>query len=380
MLAVGTLSTARRKLAGSWMCIGAYMLVALACTERLSTSKQRYTELRVDSVFARLANPDGGYAHLGAVEHVNSDLLLYVDGARLVRLDSTGRKVAEAARRGKGPGEWQYAIWAGPDQSGAGVVDVASFRFLRLSPTLAPVEDLRIPELVRGGAVVGRLWDGSLISLLDPPTIPGIGAQVNKTAVLHWIPGSMLVDTVATLSGTEVYIDPAEHMIVRVPGGRVDWAAVRDSVVVAGNGGDDTVLVKAGRRAARWVQLVGLPTQSRLSAARVKTFVDEQVSAVPDVDERRSMQRTYAKLSRPKLSPRFERLVVDAKGRIWCAVGGEADHRVWLAFTLSGALVDSIRLPVRTRPWLIDDNQIVASEVDEDGLHHLARYVWPHRP
>ncbi|MCU0650460.1 MAG: hypothetical protein MUF00_20910, partial [Gemmatimonadaceae bacterium] len=238
------------------------------------------------------------YTQLAVMPTPDSLVIAFADGRQVQLLSRDGRRARSAERIGDGPGEWRYVTWVGPDPDGVALVDVATFRVVRLFPDLAPAGQASVPPIVRGGAVVGRLGNGTFVSLLDPPRIPGVGSQRFATTLIQWRADSTRVDTLGALPGTDVFIDPAEQMFVRVPGGRVDWAAARDSIVVAGNGGDDSVLVVAGPT-KRWIRLPGLATGAQLDAAAIAAFVDDQVSQAPDTDDRKRMRRTFAKVQPP---------------------------------------------------------------------------------
>ncbi len=328
-----------------------------------------------DTIFTARANGGGGFSQVGAVEYgADGEVIALVDGQRVIRIGQDGTPLSTAERIGGGPGEWRYVIWAGADSLGIALVDVASFRFVRLAWDLSPIGDTRVPSVVRGGAVIGRLQDGAFISLLDPPVIPGIGQQQFFTTIIKWRPESDQVDTVAALPGTDVFIDPAEQMFVRVPAGRVDWAAARDSIVVGGNGGGDSVFVQVKHKASQWVRLQGLPKSAPVSRSRIDAFIDEEIATMPDLDDRKRMRRTFAKVAIPRHSPRFERLLLDDRGWIWCGAQQEGNVRVWQAFSLTGEPMGHLRLPARARPWLIDQRRIIATVSDDDGLQRIVQY------
>ncbi len=352
------------------------MLLLTACREDdRTTPVSKRSDVSEDTAFARRVNADGGYTQIGAVDRLaGGDLVLFAEGETVVRIDADGNRVASATRIGSGPGEWRYVLWAGADSVGVGVIDASNLRLVQLRPDLSAANEVRVPPLVTGGKVVGRLSDGSFVSLLDPPTIPGTGSQRFLTNLIRWTPGLDVVDTLTALLGTDVFIDPEEQMFVRVPGGRVDWAAARDSIIVAGNGHDDSVFVMVGRKSARWVRLQLPLEQQQLSQADVESFVDAEVAQVPRLEDQRRMRRTFAKVETTSRAPRYERLLLDDVARIWCAVATDNNTRVWHVFSLTGELQTRVLLPARARPWLINGRTIVATLPDDDGFNRIVRF------
>jgi len=189
--------------------------------------------------------------------------------------------------------------------------------------------------------------------------------------------GAAVIDVATLLPGTDVFIDPAEQMFVRVPGGRVDWAAARDSIIVAGNGGDDSVLVQVGQSPSRWVRLQLPPIAARMTPARAQEFIEAELSLVHDAEDRKRMRRTFAKVDVPRNVPRFERLLLDDRGRIWSAVASDSGRRIWRAFDLNGTAVAQVGIPEGARPWLMSNGAVVATIGDDDGLQRLVRYTFP---
>lgn len=355
----------------------ATLFVIVACSAD-DSSVQAANSLDVveDVQFTQRVNEAGGFSQVISIDLVEKDaLVLFVDGERVVVIDADGRTVSTASRVGSGPGEWRFVKWAGADSIGVGVVDVATLRLIRLFPDLSPATELSIASVVRGGAVVGRLTDGSFVSLIDPPTIPGTGRQRFLTNVVRWSAGAADVDTITRLPGTDVFIDPAEQMFVRVPGGGVDWVAARDSIIVAGNGKDDSLFVKVSNASGKWVRMQLPERKSRTSRAEIQAFVDAEVALVPREEDRLRMRRTFAKIRSESVAPRFERLVLDNRGHIWSAIGTDGDVRIWQVFSLTGESLAQFRLPARARPWIINNSTIVATLSDDDGFQRVVRYT-----
>jgi hypothetical protein len=172
------------------MGIAAVLLFA-ACrsSDNSAMSYVSQTEVVEDSAFARRANNNDGYSQIGSVSRrANGDLVVFVDGETVVRLDADGNQLASATRSGSGPGEWRYVLWAGADSVGIGVLDASNLRLVTLSPDLSPRREIQVPPVALGGVVAGRLSDGSFVSLLDPPTIPGTGSQRFLTNLIRWTP------------------------------------------------------------------------------------------------------------------------------------------------------------------------------------------------
>ncbi len=355
--------------------IAAILLSACRSSDDSAIPIANRTEVVEDSAFARRANVNDGHSQIGSVSRrENGDLVLFVDGETVVRFDAAGNQLASATRSGSGPGEWRYVLWAGADSVGIGVLDASNLRLVTLSPDLSPRGEIQVPPVALGGVVAGRLSDGSFVSLLDPPTIPGTGSQRFLTNVIRWTPGRDDVDTVTALPGTDVFIDPEEQTFVRVPGGRVDWAAARDSIIVAGNGHDDSVFVRVGNASGKWIRLQ-LPFKDKsFNRSDAEAFIEAEVAQVPQLEDQRRLRRTFDKISSPAKAPRYQRLVLDDRGRIWCAVETNANVRVWNVFSLSGELQTQVRLPARARPWLIDEGTIIATLSNDDGFQRLVRY------
>lgn len=356
--------------------LSSQLFLACAIAEQPSARVESGFDVVEDLAFGQHANEVGGFSQIVSVELVDNDaIVLFVDGERVVVIDANGLEVASAARVGSGPGEWRFVKWAGADSLGVGVVDVATLRLIRLSSDLSPAAEHPIAPVVRAGSVMGRLADGQFVSLIDPPTIPGTGPQRFLTTVIRWSPGVQEVDTITRLPGTDVFIDPAEQMFVRVPGGRVDWVAARDSIIVAGNGHHDSVFVQLAGGSAKWIRLQLPARQNKITPSDIQAFVDAEVSLVPRQEDRLRMQRTFAKVQTPAVAPRFERLILDDRGRIWCAVDTDGDARVWHVFSLTGQSLAQVRLPAPATPWIINENTVIATRSDPDGLQRVVRYL-----
>jgi hypothetical protein len=333
--------------------------------------------LSADKAFAS-PNEGSAYSHIAPRAAADSSYIAFVDGRRVLTFARNGTQLASAERIGDGPGEWKYVTWVGADSGGVALVDVATFRLIRLRSDLSRASDQSIPPIVRGGAVVGRLGAGAFVSLLDPPRIPGVGLQRFATTLIRWEAGSTRVDTISALAGTDVFIDPAEQMFVRVPGGRVDWAAARDSIIVAGNGSDDSVMVVVADSKAAWIRLRGLPMGERLNATATAAFVEEQVFQLPDPDDRRRMRRTFTKVQVPSMGPRFQGMLLDDRARIWLGTTTKESARGWRRFSVRGDSIPGVVwLPSDAKPRWVERGDIWATQPDSEGAQRVVRFRLP---
>ena len=334
------------------------------------------SQLRENADFAKAAKPVDGYGQIGAVDRPSDgDLLLFVEGRRLLRATSDGTTRASAERIGGGPGEWRYVRWAGRHEDRAALIDLSSLRYPQLDRERMVVHETIVPAISRLGEIIGRLDDGSMISPVGLPVLPGFGYRTYTTHVVRWTAGRPAVDPLLQLGGTEMFMRASESISVPLPGGHADWGTAAGSTIVVGNGSSDTVKM-FDQTDGRWrsARLAGLPIATRMTREPIDQFIDVQVGVVPKPEARRRMRRTSASVRSRSETPRFEHLLLDDRGVIWCGGGTSANTRWWYAFTPDGRQVDSIALTRSARLRLVRDQDVIATTSDDDSLQRVAKY------
>lgn len=151
---------------------------------------------------ATLCTPSTGDCEFGDAVSARQDVaggtLLWEFAKAIRRYDSSGTRLGDLGRKGKGPGEYDIAVAAGRSEGGIAVVDVASLRiarfdsagaFVRFDPLRNLPQTTRAVEFVDGDLVVFSVQPRSDASGSTFRAVRMKNGAPSDTIALHDLPG-----------------------------------------------------------------------------------------------------------------------------------------------------------------------------------------------
>lgn len=363
-LLFGLSATARAQSALSEWTLGASPLVTV---EADGTPR---TEFQYITAVARLSN-----GNVAVVHPATSEIRIF---------NPKGAFVSAFGRKGQGPGEFEFMIWAGRAGDTTMIFDGSLRRLQRI--LLVPTPRLVGEQLVTIEApegelgIHGRLPDGRWLAqglAMPEPTkktgpyrIPGYIGVANRTLTgpVQWQPRMPDGDAFA-------YIEPGRGLSLKVrafPAALI--SIVSGNTIWFGDGATDSLYrldASTGQRKVIRIERGDLVTTPMVDAARAREL---------EVARRRTdsivIQLRYGPDYLPKRLPSYERLIAGPRGEVWVERGtaAQTDEAQYLVLSSSGTRVARVKVPGGFRIREVGTDYVTGVHTDDDGVGTVRVY------
>jgi len=291
--------------------------------------------------------------------------------------DSAGRFLSSAGRRGEGPGEYQYpTLVPSPHADSLFVNDPFPGRLSVLT-----ADGVFVRAVTRRfGDIAGVLDDGRVVTTGNTATASPDspeGVITNRVVVVIAKPEPNDADTLGLFDGPDLFLSNQD--------GRFAFTAapfdVRPTAAVLA----DRVLVTPGRiPEIREYDAAGSPLRILrvlrepvpVTGAMVDAFVERQLATVKDANEAAEYRRRYRNAPTRESVPAYQRLLVDAAGRVWAEHFREDRDAssAWSVFDDDGMVLGTVTLPERARLLAVGHGLVVAARRDSLDVEHVVAW------
>lgn len=328
------------------------------------------TEFQYISAVARLSN-----GNIAVVHPATNEIRVF---------DRRGAFVGAFGRKGQGPGEFEFLIWAGRAGDTALIFDGSLRRIqsvlLTPSPRLVGEQLVTIEAPEGESGIHGRLPDGRWLAqglAMPEPTkktgpyrIPGYIGVANRTLTgpVQWQPRMSDGDAFA-------YIEPGRGLSLKVrafPAALI--SIVSGNAIWFGDGATDSLHrldPATGRHEVIRLEAGDLVTTAMVDAARAREL---------EIARRRNdsvvTQLRYGPDYLPKRLPSYSRLVAGSRGEVWVEHGtaAQTDATHYLVLSSSGTSVARLTTPAGFRIREVGTDYVAGVHTDDDGVQTVRVY------
>lgn len=294
--------------------------------------------------------------------------------------DAGGRHLRSVGSEGRGPGEFRNLARMAVSGDTILAFDPSARRvsvFLT-DGTLVRTFPLERPRDRTSPSYVGRLPDGSIVSRVTDFSdgLEGGETQVVRRPVLFFVhgPDGSPRDSLASFPGQRRYVRRSGNAIqIRtVPFEPRPVAAVGEDRIYLGDGREHAIDVRsADGRLLRSLRVDREPAP--VTEDLRESYVQRQLQEAEDVEERRSLRRTYADMPFGERVPAYTDLLVDDVGNLWVEepmLPGDST-RTWTVFDSTGALLGPVDMPPRFSLMAAGDDWVLGRREDELGVERV---------
>ena len=328
------------------------------------------TEFQYISAVARLSN-----GNVAVVHPATHEIRIF---------NAKGAFVSTFGRKGQGPGEFEFMIWAGRAGDTTLIFDGSLRRIQSVVLTPSPRlvgEQLVTLEAPEGElSIHGRLPDGRWLAqglAMPEPTkktgpyrIPGYIGIANRTLTgpVQWQPRMPDGDAFA-------YIEPGRGLSLKVrafPAALI--SIVSGNAIWFGEGATDSLFrldASTGQRKVVRVQRGDVVTPVMVDAARAREL---------EIARRRNdsvvIRLRYGPDYLPKRLPSYSGLVTGPRGEVWVEHGTAAqiDATRYLVLSSSGTNVARLTTPAGFRIREVGTDYVAGVHTDDDGVQTVRVY------
>lgn len=392
---------------GRWCLTTTLLLVAcLACgsgPEGRGTVVRDSAGVRVVESTAATEFPGGNWTvtgvpalDLGVVEGASPFVFQYVVGA--TRLDDGRVIVADAGfgelrcfspegdhawtagGLGEGPGEFRVLDWVrpfGPDSLVAYDRSLRRITVFDRNGAVGRTVNVRPPNSALSPTVMGVLADGSLILRAAPHVTPNtVSPGINQweELVLRYTPHGQLVDTIATVLGSEylALVVAGRRNILPRPFSPHSVVAVSSDRVYVAYTGDYTIAeYDLAGTLQRLVRLVA--PNHPVTAAHRELYAQNWLAETDAESDRSRIRRLLEIAPFPDALPAFSSILIDADGHLWVEnyrVPGEL-RIVYSVFDVDRGLLTTVAVPEGLRVSEVGRDYVLGRWQDSLDVAHV---------
>jgi hypothetical protein len=332
--------------------IARLLLVLVAATTACNRTRPDGTANAVPTlkVADTLFTSSGSWQVMGA--DVDSTGVVFIADFSRLGVYARGPKDSAAqtfGRAGDGPGEFRYLH--GLRRCGSTIL---AYDFVHGRLTAVSREGLgndeALPSALRLGDFVGCDSRGRryFTKMLDDPVSPG--RQRRSIRVLRYSPPAEAVDTLAMLSGTEIFVSRKWRALRAVPFGIQTWVAVGPSGPIYAENSNLVLnsIEETGGRRTLYAEELG---RRMVTPRDRELYLEEQLQLEPDSNGRAKLRGILAEADWESHLSQLDQLIAGQDGTIWVRRTPAADDTAasWLAVAPNGKDPDILLLPRATR-------------------------------
>lgn len=294
--------------------------------------------------------------------------------AQLVRIDTTGRNVSRAGRRGASTGEYSRLQWVGVCGTAVVAHDIALSRLTQLDDTLGVSGTRTIPKSFDSRDVAGCLADGRTLILNDSFPRPAAGVQRHPLALVAFDARTGRADTLRRFRGNEVNYVRHLGTSIAVPLGARTHIAVAGATVLVAESDADSLWRYDG---VRWkaVALEGVPGPQRPNAAVAERARQALLWAPRTTADKAFAPALLAETSTAGQAPRIDALVAADDGTAWIGwTPAPNGMRNWVQYDANGKRTASAQFPWSFDARIVRGARWWGVERDSIGVESVVRY------
>jgi hypothetical protein len=376
----------RRWRARRWTALSTLLLGAVTAVEGIAQSRGNTAEASFSAEptvqIGSLEGPE--YMRFNQVRSARwlsgGEILISDGGSNEVRLFlDSGEHQWSRGGRGGGPGEFQGLAAALPylaDSIAGYDARAQRVTMFDASGGFGRTFDVRPPPELRGRASpVGRLPDGNWITTVN--ALQPISDEVARSTFEVWVygPDGSPTRRLGVFPGRESARTEDGRTIgdLILPWGMQTLVAHRGDVTAVGDNGKGEVTVTR-RGVSTVIHLDGGPEQ--FTDATFEAFVEARLGRMQRANARQTVTRMFNMVVLPETLPWYDRLLIDAEGRLWVrhfkvpGVGRED----WTAFSPAGTAVMRMVPPEGFDVQDIRSDAVLGVWRDQLDVEHIRVY------
>ncbi|MFC1660363.1 hypothetical protein ACFL3S_02705 [Gemmatimonadota bacterium] len=298
--------------------------------------------------------------------------------------DSDGGFVRATGRKGGGPGEFEDLLWI--LRSRGDSLLAYDWRYRRVS-VLSPQGDfvrsfeLDLLTTTGGFPVLSETFaDGHLLLATEMTFASGeISEGAKRDSAVYYLLDSdgVVLDTLGAFPGGESYnrMEGDTWFGGGLVFGRFGQAAVSGDGFYYGS--SDEYEIGYFDRQGRLQRVIRVPHENfQVTQEDIDRYVTRSLETARN-EERRQVRRTlFETMPFPDEMPAYSELEVDAEGHLWVAEYRRPgdDQPRWRVFDPEGALLGTVKTPIRFRIFEIGPDYILGRWDDEQDVEHIRVY------